>query len=116
MSEFLEPLQVSWPAELYQLLGKEPGSALRVGVSDVETNGLLEQLDVVHCGGIIDASTGELRDWDPSNIAEMSKELERYDIVVGHNFLSFDRHAIRKVYPKFKCPMVLDTLVLCKMI
>lgn len=89
----------------------------RTVISDIETNGLLDELDRIHCAGAIDIHTGEQFDWRPDQIDDYVRFMQdEVVLVIGHNFLSFDRHAIKKVYPDFKCPPVLDTLVLCKMI
>lgn len=91
-------------------------------VFDLETNGLLPELDRIHTLTIEDPDTGET--WsctddhpDYTSIAEGLKVLQSADILIGHNIIDFDLPAIRKVYPKWTYNGgVLDTLVCTRLI
>ena len=70
---------------------------------DIETNGLLDELDRIHCLVLIDADTGDVLDFadQPGRrpISEGLEILRTADEVIGHNILGFDLPAIRLVHP-----------------
>lgn len=91
---------------------------------DVETNGLLETMDVIHSLVLIDADTGETfscHDHDPAT-ADMSLEVGIHvlcgaDELIGHNIIKFDIPAIQLVFPWFQPKgKITDTLVLSRLI
>ena len=90
---------------------------MRVRLFDIETNGLLDQLDKVHCLVIKDAATGQVFSCADQEgylpVKAGLKLLEEADLVVGHNIIKFDLPALKKVYPRFEIPVekVRDTLV-----
>ncbi|REJ61409.1 MAG: DNA polymerase [Bacteroidetes bacterium] len=90
---------------------------------DIETNGLLHELDRVH--------SLVLRDLDTNEVISCSNEgnylpvqfglslLEQADLIVGHNFLNFDMRGIAKVYPTFKIKEncdIHDTLIISRVL
>jgi DNA polymerase-1 len=92
-------------------------------IFDVETNGLLDKLDTIHCLVIRDADTGEVlrfnnQDGPQQTIALGIQTLLEADQIIGHNVIKFDIPAIQKVYPWFKPDMskVLDTLVYARLV
>lgn len=90
-------------------------------ISDIETNGLLEDLDRVHCVVIKDARTGEAIGYADQEgyrpISMALDRLEKADETVGHNWIKFDGPALQKVYPRFKPKgKVTDTLVCTRLI
>lgn len=90
-------------------------------VFDIETNGLLDQLDTIHCISLQEVDEGgrpigpllSANDHGKGDltIAEAVERLAAADRVVGHNILSFDIPAIAKVFPGFKVKAALDTLI-----
>lgn len=92
-------------------------------IFDIETNGLLDQLDRVHCLVIRDADTGELTynyasghdGLNGPDILEALAQLEAADEIIGHNIIGFDIPALQKVYPGFKPRgRITDTLVMTR--
>lgn len=91
-------------------------------VWDIETNGLLHQLDRVHSLCIKDLDTGELLSCtdDPDGralgyapIADGLEVLSNADKIYGHNIIGFDIPALRKVYPEWTYRgQEMDTLVI----
>jgi len=90
---------------------------------DIETNGLLHQLDRVH--------SLVLRDLDTNEVISCSNEgnyvpvqsgldlLQKADLIVGHNFINFDMRGLAKVYPTFKIKEncdVHDTLIISRVL
>lgn len=94
-------------------------------VFDIETNGLLDQLDRLHCLCIGDLDTGE--NWSCAHTYGMEGRsieaglhvLMKADMLIGHNILKFDIPAIQKVYPWFKLKqgvVIHDTLIMARLI
>lgn len=79
-------------------------------VFDLETDGLLDELTVVHCLTIVDYNTGEEWAYRPHEIEAGLKRLEEAEVIIGHNVIEFDIPAAQKLYPGFTPPRVLDTL------
>lgn len=95
-------------------------------VFDIETNGLLDELDRVHCLCIKNLETGETfsctdaidDDGEKYNSLRYGIDLLRgADVLIGHNILKFDIPALQKVYPWFQPKAsLIDTLVLARLI
>lgn len=87
-------------------------------VFDCETNGLLDELDKVHCLVLKDVSTGEVLSFEPENVEEGVRLLQDAEYIIAHNAIGFDVPALQKVYPWFqpKRSSVLDTLVISRLI
>lgn len=106
---------------------------------DIETNGLLDDLDTVHSLVIQDIDTGRVWSchdqptYGPSGnttihsmgeasrpsttIADGLRLLEGADEIIGHNIIKFDIPALQKVYPDFDPKgAVIDTLVISRLI
>lgn len=120
---------------------------MRKLIFDVETNGLLPTMDRIHClvardpdtrqtwrfrrheGGYINVrplalngpDTGQIitpQNLEPEDtIAEGIELAEKADMLIGHNIMNFDLHAIRLIFPDFKPKGIIrDTLVLSRLI
>lgn len=100
-------------------------------IFDIEANGLLDEMDRVHCLHMIRASTEErlrfnegfFADGTPAprdgSIVDGLRILMNADDVVGHNIIGYDIPAIQKVYPWFKLKdtcVIWDTMVLARLI
>lgn len=88
---------------------------------DIETDGLLDDLTLVHSLVVRDVETGEVgsftdhRGYAP--IREGLRWLEEADQIIGHNIIKFDIPAIQKVYPGFSPRAeTFDTLVASRLI
>lgn len=101
---------------------------MRTALFDIETNGLLDQLDRVHSLVVKILETGEVYscchpfpDSDETDYCDIEwglLQLQRADRVVGHNIIKFDIPAIQKVYPDFEIPIekVHDTLLYSRLL
>lgn len=92
-------------------------------VYDVESDGLLDELTVIHCINIIDRKTGErLRFNDTFDDADGSVEdgvrrLQEAEDRCGHGIINFDEKAIAKVYPRYAPKgRIHDTMVHARML
>ena len=92
-------------------------------VFDLESNGLLDQLDTIHCIAILDTETGDRRKnasqiyHGPEGIAAALELLAEADEIIGHNIINFDIPALQKVYPSWRPKgTITDTLVLSRLV
>lgn len=67
-------------------------------IYDIETNGLLDQLDRVHCITAINLETGERHAARPDQCEDLARTLYKSDGLIGHNIWSFDNRALAKIY------------------
>ena len=93
-------------------------------VYDLETNGLLLDTTVIHCGTVYDLDTNKSYMFTDDNtykadgtIQDMVEALRKADLVVGHNIIKFDNMVIQKLYSvnltkEVKC---IDTLICSKL-
>lgn len=88
---------------------------------DVETDGLLQELTVIHILAIRDLDTGQTHVFRKNkridNIRRGIEMLNGAELWVGHNLLNFDCPAIDKVYPgelDQTAPLIRDTMVLSR--
>jgi len=94
-------------------------------VYDLETNGLLLDTTVIHCGTIYDLDTNKSYMYSDNetmvgrdgNISDMVKLLHAADLVIGHNIIKFDNMVIQKLYnvnltKEVEC---IDTLICSKL-
>ncbi|BAF89595.1 DNA polymerase [Azorhizobium caulinodans ORS 571] len=89
-------------------------------IFDIETNGLLDATNRVHCLCIKDADTGQVwscTDDGPTGtyipIERGLQLLADAEVLIGHNILKFDIPALQKVYPWWKPKGVLRDTIVC---
>ena len=84
---------------------------------DIETNGLLDQLDKVHCLVVANLDTGEMHTY-VDNVEEGLELLSTATYLTGHNVCGFDLPALEKVYGWEPNPntKVEDTLLMSKLV
>lgn len=95
---------------------------MKTAIFDIETNGLLHQLNTVHSLVIKEAETGKVYSCaDQEGYLPIKAGLElltKADRVVGHNIIKFDIPAIQQVYPWFEIPLekVHDTVLYSRLL
>lgn len=96
-------------------------------VFDTETNGLLDEVTVIHCGVIHDRRTGTSKRYGPQDIGAMYVDLSRFVqhglTVAAQNGIKYDDPVMKKLaqaygLPNFFIPQaqVVDTLVLARLV
>lgn len=81
-------------------------------IFDIETNGLLDVTDRIHCCHIYDTHRGRYLRHDKMDVVSGLKLLQEADCICGHNIIGFDIPVIQKVFPGWEPKgEVLDTLV-----
>ena len=95
---------------------------MRIVVSDIETEGLSNCEKLWLCGGK-DLTTGEVTRFDnchedPVAKAEAIKWYEAADLIIGHNFLSFDAVQLNSLLkPRLIDPKkIIDTLLISRLV
>lgn len=93
-----------------------------IALFDIETNGFLDQLDVVHslCITTTDGRKFSCSDAAPKELGYLPLAygldvLEKADLIVGHNIARFDIPALKKVYPRFQYKKMWDTLTIARL-
>lgn len=84
---------------------------------DIEATGLLRVNSQIHCIVIRDIDKPEnvqVFDTKQDNVDEGVKLLQTADKLIGHNIASYDVPLLLEIYPDFKEPEVLDTLILSR--
>ena len=93
---------------------------------DIETNGLLKEVNVLHCMCVYDTEKEKMYRFDPSNVEDGVKMLQdtitQGDKLCGHNVINYDIPVLEKLYPHLfhisyeQQKQVVDTLVLARLI
>jgi DNA polymerase-1 len=90
-------------------------------VADVESNGLLDELDTIHSLVLRDMETGDIiascaNQPGYKSIEDGLSLLSEAERIYFHNGIGFDVHALSKVYPRwhYRREQIFDTLVACR--
>lgn len=97
---------------------------MRVGIADLETDGLLDTVTQIWCMGVYDIDANSYTNYSDvpeSNsppIREGLKKLREFDVVGFHNGLNYDLPVIEKLYPDLALhpAMVDDTMVMSRLL
>lgn len=93
---------------------------------DIETNGLLKAVNVLHCMCIYDTEKDKMFRFDPETsldgVRMLQAEVDKGGQICGHNVINYDIPALEKLYPEdfhidySQQKQVVDTLVLARLI
>lgn len=84
---------------------------------DLESNGLLDTIDRIHCIGILNLETGDYRGYKPDEVDSALLRLSKADEIIGHNIVNYDIPAIQIVKPGWNTEAkITDTLILSRLI
>ena len=87
---------------------------------DLESNGLLDTINRIHCLVLRDLDSGRVQTFDIRDrdaLCRGLRYLQEADEIVGHNIIGYDIPAIQIVYPWFEpVGRITDTLVLSRLI
>lgn len=84
---------------------------------DLESNGLLDEVETIHCLSIR-TNSGEQLYVGPDVILGVERLVKYKGLICGHNVIAYDIPALQKVYPQFvfRQDNVVDTLVLSRLL
>lgn len=88
---------------------------MKIGLFDLEGNGLLNTITTVHCG-VVKEKGGLLIKFKPTEIHAMLRHLESFDVLIAHNGIGYDFPVLKKLYGwEFKGKIV-DTLIMSRLL
>ena len=67
-------------------------------ILDIETNGVLDVLDTIHCMAFKDIETQKVYSYNPDQLEEGLQLLKKATLLIGHSVLGFDLQALKKVF------------------
>jgi DNA polymerase-1 len=80
-------------------------------IVDIETNGLLDTVDTIHCCVVRDVDTDEVFTYEEHQRSEFINKVEDADQLIGHNLLAYDLPVLKKLWGWEFTGDILDTLV-----
>jgi len=81
-------------------------------VFDCETDGLYDQVTVIHCVVIYDIHRKQTFSYGPDCSDDAIAHLATADILIGHNVIFYDIPVLQKFYPSFQPKArLVDTLI-----
>ena len=84
-------------------------------IFDLEADHLLDEVTKVWCIVAKDFENNKVYTFDPDKIQQGLDLLAKAELLVGHNIIVYDLPVIEKIYPWFKKPYVIDTLLLSRL-
>lgn len=85
-------------------------------VFDIEANGLLDTVSVIHCAVFRDLEGKKVKVFDPSDIHLLPEFLNQCPVLIGHNIISYDFPAIEKVLGFTYKGKKVDTLIMSRLL
>jgi DNA polymerase-1 len=85
-------------------------------VFDLESDGLYDEVTVVHCIVIHDITKQKTFTYGPEFIANALNHLETADVLIGHNVIFYDLPVLEKLYNFKFNKQTIDTLVCSRLI
>ena len=87
-------------------------------VFDLESDGLYDNVTVIHCIVIYDIQTKQIHHYGPDNIPAAIDHLANADVLIGQNIIFYDIPVLQKLFPdtaKFR-GRIIDTLICTQLI
>ena len=85
-------------------------------IFDLETNGLLYEVDKVHCMVVKDVETSEVFTYTKGTMEEGLELLSTSTCLIGHNIIKYDLPVLEKLYNFKYTGETIDTLLLAKLL
>ena len=85
---------------------------------DLESNGLYDNVTVIHCIVIYDIQTKQTHKYGPTDVTAALEHLANADVLIGQNILFYDIPVLQKLFPdtaKFR-GRIIDTLICTQLI
>lgn len=88
---------------------------MKVGLFDLEANGLLQEATHVHCG-VVKIKGGESRKFRPNQIKDLLSYLDSFDVLIAHNGIGYDFPLLKKLYGWVFKGKKVDTLIMSRLL
>lgn len=87
-------------------------------IFDIETNGLLNNVDTCHCIVACEPSTGQIYIWTQEDCIKGAIALSTADELIGHNIIEYDIPCLKQLFPQvsFESPKIYDTIVMSRLV
>jgi DNA polymerase I-like protein with 3'-5' exonuclease and polymerase domains len=86
-------------------------------VFDLESDGLYDNVTVIHCIVVYDIGLQQTFSYGPDRIAAALAHLATADVLIGHNILFYDIPVLNKLYPSVQLNgRIIDTLICTRLI
>lgn len=89
---------------------------MQVVVFDIEANGLLDEVDTIHCGVFTDLESKETIKFRPHQMKEMVSYMSSVDVLIGHNIIGYDLPVLKKVLGFVPKAKIVDTLIMSRLL
>ena len=92
-------------------------SGERFLIFDLESDGLYDNVTVIHCIVVYDIGLQQTFSYGPDCIADALAHLATADVLIGHNVLFYDVPVLSKLYPSVQLNgRIIDTLICTRLI
>lgn len=85
-------------------------------VFDIEANGLYATVSKIHCAVVRDLKNRVLAKFTPADIDKFPAFLDKFDVIIGHNIISYDLPVLRKILGYEYKGKVVDTLIMSRLL
>ena len=86
-------------------------------IFDLESDGLYDNVTVIHCIVVYDIGLQQTFSYGPDCIADALAHLATADVLIGHNILFYDVPVLTKLYPSVQLNgRIIDTLICTRLI
>jgi len=86
-------------------------------IFDLESDGLYDNVTVIHCIVIHDIGLQQTFSYGPDRIADALAHLATADVLIGHNILFYDCPVLNKLHPSVQLNgRIIDTLICTRLI
>jgi DNA polymerase I-like protein with 3'-5' exonuclease and polymerase domains len=86
-------------------------------IFDLESDGLYDNVTVIHCIVVYDIGLQQTFSYGPDRIADALAHLATADVLIGHNILFYDIPVLNKLYPSVQLNgRIIDTLICTRLI
>lgn len=88
---------------------------MKIGLFDLEANGLLSTATHVHCG-VVKVKGGEVKKFRPNQVKALLTYLESFDVLIAHNGIGYDFPLLKKLYGWTYKGKIVDTLIMSRLL
>jgi len=88
---------------------------MKIASFDTEANGFVHQATRVHCG-VVKILDGPVRKFRPTEIYDLLRYLESFDVLIAHNGIGYDFPLLKKLFNWTYKGKVVDTLIMSRLL
>lgn len=88
---------------------------MKIASFDTEANGFVREATRVHCG-VVKILDGPVRKFRPTEIYDLLRYLESFDVLIAHNGIGYDFPLLKKLFNWTYKGKVVDTLIMSRLL